>query len=102
MSFTERPSDEFLSLYKRTGDNDQNVAYAAQREFAKALELPLRKGVLIGNILGNIFETINVEPGATTEYPLDLISPGLDVSTLLTPTPVTVASLSVRLKAITS
>mgnify|MGYP001341124395 CR=1 FL=1 len=78
MSFTERPSDEFLSLYKKTGDNDQNVAYAAQREFAKALELPLRKGVLVGNILGNIFETINVEPGATTEYPLDLISPGLE------------------------
>lgn len=78
MSFTERPSDEFLSLYKKTGDNDQNVAYAAQRQFAKALELPLRKGVLIGNILGNIFETINVEPGASTEYPLDMISPGLE------------------------
>ena len=79
MSYTERPSDEFLSLYKKTGDNDQNVAYAAQREFAKALELPLRKGVLVGNILGNIFESImNVEPGATTEYPLDLISPGLE------------------------
>jgi hypothetical protein len=78
MSLQERPSEEFLSLYKKTGDNDQNVAYAAQREFAKALELPLRKGVLVGNILGDIFETINVEPGATTEYPLDLISPGLE------------------------
>jgi hypothetical protein len=78
MSFTERPSDEFISLYKKTGDNDQNVAYAAQRQFAKALELPLRKGVLIGNILGNIFETFNVEPGASTEYPLDMISPGLE------------------------
>jgi hypothetical protein len=78
MSYTERPSDEFLSLYRKTGDNDQNVAYAAQREFAKALELPLRKGVLIGNILGDIFETINVEPGASTEYPLDMISPGLE------------------------
>jgi hypothetical protein len=78
MSYTERPSDEFISLYQKTGDNDQNVAYAAQREFAKALEFPLRKGVLSGNILGNIFETINVEPGATTEYPLDLISPGLE------------------------
>ena len=78
MSYTERPSDEFLSLYKKTGDNDQNVAYAAQREFAKALELPLRKGVLAGNILGNIFETINVEAGSTTEFPLDLISPGLE------------------------
>ena len=78
MSYTERPSDEFIALLKRTGDSDQNVAYAAQREFAKALELPLRKGVLLGNILGDIFETIIVEPGASTEYPLDLISPGLE------------------------
>ncbi len=78
MSYTERPSDEFISLYKKTGADDQNVAYAAQREMAKALELPLRKGVLIGNVLGDIFETINVEPGASTEYPLDMISPGLE------------------------
>jgi len=78
MSYTERPSEEFISLLKKTGNNDQNVAYSAQREFAKALELPLRKGVLVGNILGDIFETINVEPGASTEYPLDLISPGLE------------------------
>jgi len=78
MSYTERPSDEFIGLLKKSGDSDQNVAYAAQREFAKALELPLRKGVLVGNILGDIFETINVEPGASTEYPLDLISPGLE------------------------
>ena len=38
MSYTERPSDEFIALLKKSGDNDQNVAYAAQREFAKALE----------------------------------------------------------------
>lgn len=78
MSLTERPSDEFIALLRKSGDNDVNVATAAQREFAKALELPLRKGVLVGNILGDIFETINVEPGASTEYPLDLISPGLE------------------------
>jgi len=73
-----RPSDEFLALLRRSGDTDINVAAAAQREFAKALELPLRKGVLMGNILGDIFETINVEAGSTTEFPLDLISPGLE------------------------
>lgn len=78
MSIKERPDDAFINLYKKTGDSDQNVAYAAQRQFAKALELPLRKGVLIGNILGDIFETIQVEPGASTEYPLDMISPGLE------------------------
>ena len=78
MSYTERPSEEFISVLRKCGDSDMEVAHAAQREFAKALELPLRKGVLIGNILGNIFETINVEPGGSTEYPLDLLSPGLE------------------------
>jgi hypothetical protein len=78
MPINQRPSDEFIALLRKSGDADINVASAAQREFAKALELPLRKGVLVGNILGNIFETINVEPGSTTEYPLDLISPGLE------------------------
>jgi hypothetical protein len=78
MPINQRPSDEFIALLRKSGDADINVASAAQREFAKALELPLRKGVLVGNVLGNIFETIAVEPGSTTEYPLDLISPGLE------------------------
>ena len=62
MSTTNRPSEEFLALLRKSGDTDVNVATAAQREFAKALELPLRKGVLVGNVLGDIYETINVEP----------------------------------------
>lgn len=78
MPINQRPSDEFIALLRKSGDADINVASAAQREFAKALELPLRKGVLVGNILGNIFETMTVEPGSTTEYPLDLVSPGLE------------------------
>ena len=78
MAINKRPSDEFIALLRKSGDADINVAAAAQREFAKALELPLRKGVLVGNILNNIFEVINVEPGSTTEFPLDLISPGLE------------------------
>jgi hypothetical protein len=78
MPINKRPSDEFIALLRKSGDADMNVAAAAQREFAKALELPLRKGVLVGNILGSIFEAVNVEPGSTTEYPLDLVSPGLE------------------------
>ena len=78
MTTFNRPSEDHLALLRKTGDTDVNVAVAAQREFAKALELPLRKGVLVGNILGDIFETINVEPGSTTDFPLDLISPGME------------------------
>jgi hypothetical protein len=78
MTHKERPSEEFLNVLRQSGDGNLEVAQAAQREFAVALETPLRKGVLVGNILGNIFEKISVEPGGSTEYPLDLISPGLE------------------------
>lgn len=74
----KRPSDDVIALLRVAGDADMNTAAAAQRQFAKALETPLRKGVLTGNILGDIFETIPVEPGSSTEYPLDLVSPGLE------------------------
>lgn len=78
MSHLERPTDDFIALLKRSGDPDTNIAFAAQRELAKALETPLRKGVLVGNILGDIFAVTKIEPGASTEFPLDLISPGLE------------------------
>ena len=38
--------------------------------------MPLREGVLVGNILDGIFEAIPMEPGTTTEFPLDLLAPG--------------------------
>lgn len=78
MSFSTRPSDEMLQLLRQSGHADANIALPAQREFAQALETPLRKGVLVGNILGDIFSVINMEPGATPEFPLDLVSPGLE------------------------
>jgi hypothetical protein len=78
MSLETRPSDEMINLLRQSGDADASIALAAQREFAAALQTPLRKGVLVGNILGSIFETVNMEPGASPEFPLDLISPGLE------------------------
>jgi len=78
MSFTDRPSEQFIANLKLSGSKDLNVAFAAQREIAKALEIPLRKGVLAGNILADIFEVIRVEAGASTEYPLDLLAPGTE------------------------
>ena len=78
MSLETRPSDEIINLLRQSGDADASIALAAQREFAAALQTPLRKGVLVGNILGSIFETVQMEPGASPEFPLDLISPGLE------------------------
>ena len=38
--------------------------------------MPLRQGVLIGDNLNNIFQPIQMEPGTSTEFPLDLLAPG--------------------------
>ena len=71
-----RPDEKFIELLKLSGSSEKGVALDAQREIAKALELPLRKGVLLGDVVTGIFETIAMEPGTTTEFPLDLLAPG--------------------------
>ena len=78
MSMKDRPTPEFIELLKRSGDSDKAIAIQAQREIAKALELPLRKGVLFGDIVGSIYEAMPLEPGASPEFPLDLLAPGTE------------------------
>ena len=80
MSMKDRPTPEFIELLKRSGDSDKAIAVQAQREIAKALELPLRKGVLFGDIVTNIYEAMPLEPGATPEFPLDLLAPGTETN----------------------
>ncbi len=75
----ERPTDEFIGLLKQSGDADRAVALQAQREIAKALETPLRKGVLFGDVVRGIYEAMPLEPGASPEFPLDLLAPGTEV-----------------------
>jgi len=76
MSRMTRPDEQFLDLLKRSGSADKTEALVAQHELAQALELPLRQGVLIGDVLDGIFEKMAVEPGASVEFPLDLLAPG--------------------------
>ena len=71
MNRMNRPDDHFIDLIKRSGSADRNEAVAAQRELAVALETPLRKGVLVGDVLDNIFEKIQMAPGSAAEFPLD-------------------------------
>ena len=73
-----RPSEDFINLLKRSGDSDKAVALDAQREIAKALELPLRKGIMFGDVVTNIFEKMVLEPGSSPEFPLDLLAPGTE------------------------
>ena len=78
MSIKQRPSEEFITLLKRSGSSDKAIAIEAQREIAKALETPLREGVLFGDVVTNIYEAMPLEPGATPEFPLDLLAPGTE------------------------
>jgi hypothetical protein len=79
MAKRERPSDEFLNLLRKSGDSDKGVAISAQREIAKALETPLRKGIQYGDVVTGIFEAMPMEPGASPEFPLDLLAPGTEL-----------------------
>ena len=74
----QRPSDQFINLLVRSGHSDKAVALDAQREIAKALELPLRKGIMFGDVVTNIYEKMVLEPGSQPEFPLDLLAPGTE------------------------
>lgn len=70
----QKPTPEMLELLRKCGHNDENIARASQRELAVALTLPLRQGVLNGDILGDIFTTVEFQPGASIEFPLDFLT----------------------------
>jgi hypothetical protein len=75
---TFQPTPELTDLLVRSGSQQKEVSLAANAEFAKALEQPLRQGVLSGNILDGIFEPIQLAPGAAPEFPLDFLAPGTE------------------------
>jgi hypothetical protein len=72
------PDAEFTAILKRTGSNDRQYALVAQRELAKALELPIRQGILEGDVISPIFTPIKFEPGQSIEFPLDVVVPGTE------------------------
>lgn len=72
----KKPDQEIIDLIIRSGDLDTSVAFPAQMQLAKALELPLRQGTLAGGTLAGVFQPLQVAPGASVEFPLDLLAPG--------------------------
>ena len=72
------PTPEMDQLLTKAGSMNREESLAATRELAKALELPLRRGVMSGDILDGIFAPIRLAPGATSEFPLDFMSPGTE------------------------
>jgi hypothetical protein len=68
--------EEVLALLKATASEVTSEREQAQYEFAKAIETPLRQGVLYGDVVRNLYEPVKFAPGATIEWPLDLLAPG--------------------------
>lgn len=73
-----KPSPEMIALLKKSASGRKSESVAAAHEIAKALEMPLRQGILAGDITDGIFEKEVLEPGAVPLYPLDSIAPGTE------------------------
>lgn len=61
-----------------SGSGDYSVAQANMRELTKALELPLRKGIMPGNTLQGIFEPADFRTARSVEFPIDFVQPGTE------------------------
>lgn len=71
-----KTTPEMDALLRRSGSERRELALSATHELAKALEIPLRQGVLYGDVLSDIFQAVNFAPGVTIDFPLDFLSPG--------------------------
>jgi hypothetical protein len=72
------PTPEMDQVLRQAGSLIKEDSLGATAELAKALELPLRKGVMSGDILDGIYEAIRLAPGASAEFPLDFLAPGTE------------------------
>lgn len=73
-----KPSPQLNKILKASGSYNREEALAATKELAMALELPLRQGILSGDITNGIFEVVNLTESTTTEFPLDFLAPGTE------------------------
>lgn len=74
-----KPTPEMDAFLMKAGDQtNRDKALAATHELAKALELPLRQGVLYGNILDWVYQAVNFKQGSVIEFPLDFLAPGTE------------------------
>lgn len=78
--FTKKATAGMNDLLKRSGSLDYETAVSAQRQLAKALSVPLKRGVLEGDITFDIYTKIIFEDGQYTEFPLDFLTPGSEKS----------------------
>lgn len=70
-------TQDMRDMLAKAGSNDPTVALPAMNFIAKALQLPLRQGLLAGDIVTDIFAPITLTPGQPSEFPLDFLPPGV-------------------------
>ena len=78
MHISQTTSKDMVEMLRRSASSDVQVASAANREMAFALQDVLSSGLLYGDILGSIFERIRLEPGVSPKFPLDFFNHGDD------------------------
>lgn len=72
------PTPEQSSALIKAGSLNRRESLSASAELAKALELPLRQGILSGDILEGIFRKVPLASNATAEFPLHYLAPGTE------------------------
>lgn len=70
------PTEEMIALLRQTGSSNPAEASRALAVLGNALQVPIRQGLLNGDILSGIFAVENLDPGAVAEYPLDFFQQG--------------------------
>ncbi len=72
----KKPDQETLGLMRAAASKDPLVRRDAQWKLAEAMSLPLRDGILSGNITDGIFQPYELPYGQNPELPIDLLNPG--------------------------
>lgn len=68
--------DAILKAFRAIASENQAESAKASLEVSEAIALPLRKTLLSGDIVSNIFEAMDFTDNPRVEFPLDLLTPG--------------------------
>lgn len=74
----QKPGAEETKVLRASGSHNKEIAMLALAEMAEALTVPLRQGILTGDIVDGIFEVVMLDSNATSEFPLDFLAPGTE------------------------
>jgi hypothetical protein len=69
---------QIKSILNKWGSNNPVESATAGVELTKAIEQPIRKSVLVGDIIGDIFTVEDYTDGSPVKYSTDLVRPGTE------------------------